>query len=197
VVTVLSVVVEYWFATVKKQGTIAPPVTPEELARRIVAKVGSPASRSRRVARSDVGVDSSTRIHLDLGGEGYFVYQGVTAGWSDAINVNEKKENSQTHQPIPSLVLIEAWASNPPLPFANEFADYITLQNAPLVAFYVPELARIVRRGGSIGLWIDREAFQPQIDALARLLNATPNYSPDDEFNGKGGYPKILLTQLS
>jgi Concanavalin A-like lectin/glucanases superfamily len=195
VVTVLALVVEYWFATIREQGTVAPPVTPEELAKRITAQVGSPASRSKRVARSDIGVDSSTRIHLDLGGEGYFVYQGVTAGWTDAINVNETKENSQTHQPIPSLVLIEAWASNPPLPFADEFADYLTLQNAPLVDFYVPELARIVRRGGSIGLWIDRSIFQSQIDTLARSLSTMPNYSPDDEFDAKGGYPKILLTR--
>ncbi len=147
-----------------------------------------------------MGVDAGYHIHLDLGGEGYFEYQGQAYGFRDAINLNARITNSQLNDvEIPTLVQVPSFATNPPYPFTDGIADYITMQSARLTATNVREIARLLRVGGKAELWISRAAFQVQIDRLGRLLGCTPTYSTDpgsgctNQFGDRKGFPKICL----
>ncbi len=176
-----------------------------EVVNAVRAKVGVPSTTNpaKFASRADMGVDGSYHVHLDLGGEGYHEVYGMASGFRDAINLNAQTTDSQPpFGRIPMLVQVPDWATEPPYPFVNEIADYITAQGAPLTAKNVSEIARLLRVGGKAGLWIDRARYQSAINQLAQLLGCTPTYSTDpgsgciDEFGGSAGWPKVCLQRI-
>lgn len=187
-------VAQYWLNQVSRQPTDHPEPTLEEIARRIRECVGSPARPGIFVRRSDVGISKGRRIHLDIGGEGYHEVDGVRSGFVDAINVNAQTHDSQPpYGPIPNLVQVARWETNPSYPFEDGFADYVTMQGAPLTDKGISEMARVLRHGGEIALWIDTRQFESQINKLAMRLNSMAVLDPRDEFNGAAGFPKMRI----
>jgi hypothetical protein len=173
-----------------------------EVVNTVRAKVGVPSTTNpaRFASRADMGVDGSYHVHLDVGGEGYHEVYGIASGFRNAINLNAQTADSQPpYGQIPMLVQVPDWPTNPPYPFIDGIADYITMQGAPLTAKNVSEIARVLRIGGKAGLWIDRDEYQGAINQLAQLLGCTPTYSTDpgsgctDEFDGRTGWPKVCL----
>lgn len=178
------------------------PTTLSQAVSEAVQQVGAPATRtsSSFATRDSMLIDGDYFLHLDIGGEGYHSSDGVTSGFVGAMNVNAQKNDSQPpYGPIPLLILVQSWQSSPPYPFANAIANYITMQGAPLTDYYAGEMARVIATKGQIGLWIDEELYQRQIDALAAALNSTavsstsPGSTCFDEFNGKAGFAKICI----
>ena len=81
-------------------------------------------------------------IHLDIGGEGR--YPG-------AINVNPMGLTSTTGapgRPIPNLVVGRGEA----LPIADEVADLVTVESAPIREHAADEIARVLKPGGTVRL---------------------------------------------
>jgi Concanavalin A-like lectin/glucanases superfamily len=166
-------------------------------------QVGVPSTTdpARFASRADMGVDSSYHVHLDLGGEGYHEVDGDFSGFIDAINLNHKLTDSQPpYGWIPMLVQVPRFETAPQYPFVDEIADYITMQGAPLTERNTGEIARLLRVGGKAGLWIDRKAYQTEVDLLAKRFGCAPTYADvpgsgcTDEFSGKApGFPKICL----
>jgi Concanavalin A-like lectin/glucanases superfamily len=181
------------------------PLSPEALAERIASIVGKPARAGARATRAQVGLTATSEVHVDIGGCGYYTnLTGKTrCGFPDAININDKTTNPDSDPPnenVPALVLVNRWATNPIYPLEDEFADYVTMQSAPLYDVYVPQIAKLLRRNGAVGLWIDEERWASQIAVLAELLNCEPirctaaNHNLDmDEFKGAYVFPKLLL----
>lgn len=169
---------------------------------RIINQVGYPATTSPRdfATQTTMGIDNTYFLQLDIGGEGYGDNYGVESGFQEVININAQKWHSQTKWPIPSLVWVNPWGTNPPYPFANGTVDYLTLQGAPLTNKGVEEFARVIKKGGSVGLWVDPKSpveGQPMlvnINRLARLLNTTVSDDCADEFVGKAGNSKLCMT---
>ena len=188
----------YWTSQAQKQPSKPPRLSPQQIIDSIVAKIGRPATcdASRFVARIDIGIDQSYNIHLDIGGEGYHTYGGVESGFEGAINLNTQENDSQPpHGKIPLLILLPggtSWNPPPQYPFREGFADYITMQGVPLTDMNVNEMARCLRPGGLIELWIDPN-FRSQIDNLARKLNTAPDYDSFDQFRGRAGYGKVRI----
>ena len=176
--------------------------TPAEAWDAIVQKVGDPATRdpNQFASRADMGIDDDFLLHVDVGGEGYHVCYGVTSGFTNALNLNAQTYDSQRHNvPIPLLIHVESWTSAPPYPFTDGTVDYFTMQGAPLTKHNVNEMARCLRRGGKIGLWINHGDFEQELNSLASKLNTTPVWSDSpgsaciDEFDGKFPSPKVCL----
>jgi hypothetical protein len=208
-----------------------PPVTltSQEIADKIGRIVGRPAELTAKVSRKALGISETQRIHLDIGGLGYYFTKftrpnpnpkpgeserlPITAGFRDAINVNDTLVNVDADvigspPPVPNLVLVRSWTSFPPpiYPFEDNFADYVTMQSVPLTSFYVSELARILRVGGMLGLWIDdTAAHRDRIEELRKALNDdigplgvanTRNGTLFfDEFTGEYKFPKRTLVK--
>jgi RHS repeat-associated protein len=81
-------------------------------------------------------------VHLDIGGEGR--YPG-------AINVNTNTTTSTTGtagRPIPNLVQ----ATGERLPFGNQVAEIITIENTPINQAIASEVDRVIKQGGVIRL---------------------------------------------
>jgi hypothetical protein len=155
--------------------------------------VGVPAAADKKVSRADLKLADSRFIHLDIGGEGENSYSGITSGFRSAICVNAAKvQSAPPHDAIPNLILINSWGSDPSYPFADGFADYITMQNAPLTPKNVEEIARCLRPGGKVDLWVSL-SFEEEIALLAKKLNSTPDYKVADEFKGSTGSPKTQI----
>ncbi|MDZ8224746.1 hypothetical protein [Nostoc sp. ChiVER01] len=149
----------------------------------------------KKVSRRDLNIGKQ-KIHLDLGGEGYHEIDGVVSGFRTAINLNDQKNDSQYPKiEIPHLVLVNYYSEF--YPFADGFADYITMQGAPLTEHNANEIARMLRKGGKVGLWIDNDYYQNRIKDLASKLKSKPKEvnKYEDEFGGKsGGYNiKVLI----
>jgi hypothetical protein len=147
---------------------------------------------NKKVSRRDLNLQNQN-IHLDLGGEGYHEKDGIVSGFRTAINLNAQENDSQYKElKIPHLILVDY---SKPYPFADGFADYITMQGAPLNQHNVDEIVRMLRKGGKVGLWIDQEFFQKQIKDLASKLHSDPKEvnKYEDEFGGRAGNTKILI----
>ncbi len=145
-----------------------------------------------KVSRSDLNVGQQM-MHLDLGGEGYHEVSGLISGFKTAINLNAKENDSQPpFEKIPNLVRVDY---SKPYPFADGFADYITMQGAPLTKENIDEIVRMLRKGGKVGLWIAEDIFADDIRELAsRLKSKAETVGKDrDEFGGKAGGDKILI----
>lgn len=170
--------------------------TLEQLVDRINAQIPPSAlNRDAKVTRKSIGIGDDYRIHLDVGGEGFHEKDGMVTGFKDAFNINDKTRDSQyPDRTIPLLVMVDSWANNPSFPFEDNFSDLITMQGAPLTDNNVKEIARCLRAGGEVGLWIDEEAFRDQIQRLACQLGASVVYDCDDEFGGNAGFDKILIS---
>ena len=103
-----------------------------------------------------------------------------------------RKQSNQYGIPIPNLVLLDSWSDEQDYPFADNFADYITMQNAPLTPKNVKEIARCLRPGGVVELWID-DSFLPEMLQLATLLQSKIEFDSVDQFNGTTGSPKFRI----
>lgn len=164
----------------------------------VIKAFSTGADGTIKVSRNQLHINSSQFIHLDLGGEGFHEDYGFVSGFETAINVNSQTHQSQKQTvAIPRLVYIKNY--NNPYPFADQFADYITLQGAPLTQHNVNEIARMLKPGGKVGLWIDKLMFQTQINDLARQLgDPYPTEVPIwmDEFEGKAGFRKIEIQNV-
>lgn len=183
-----------------------PTLTLEQIAARIKAIAGAPVDPSIKVTRQQIGIDDNYSIKLDVGGMGVYQHNvGGIAGLPDALNLNDKSKNPDSLPPdipIPYLVLMPDWRTNPTYPFDDGFADYIIMQSSPLTPTNVQEINRVLKIGGSVGLWIDQDGFKMEIAELAKLLNCNPlpctaanGNLGMDEMDGKYVYPKILLTK--
>jgi hypothetical protein len=198
-IAIVAITVEmYWISQAQKQPSKPPKKSTQEIVDNIVAKVGIPATNdpNRFVGRSDINIDSSYYIHLDVGGEGHHTVGSVESGFDGAINLNTKGKDSQPpYGDIPLLVLLTGglyWNPPPQYPFKERFADRITMQGTPLTDKNINEMTRCLRPGGLIELWID-SSFKPQIETLCWRLNSTPDYNSFDEFRGRAGYPKVKI----
>lgn len=191
-----------------------------EVWKKVRDKVGDPATTNPAnfASRADMGIDNGYFLQLDIGGEGRFTAHRITSGFENAINANAQTTNSQTAAPIPMLVHVQGWLTNPPYPFKDGTINYITMQGAPLTEKNVQEISRLLAPGGRAGLWIvpeqKPEPNKPQTNLdrareLASLLNSTVLFScagPDqpppgwqcntacqDEFNGEYPITKICI----
>lgn len=159
----------------------------------MVKKAGWPASTL--ISRADGNFNDSDYLHLDIGGEGYHDIDSILSGFNSAINVNAQENDSQAPKAtIPHLVKLKAWSDTVPFPFVQGFADYMTMQGAPLTDHNVSEFTRCARSGGEIGLWIDRDNFSQNIIKLADNLKSYPEWDAWDEFQGKAGYEKATIS---
>ncbi len=194
----------------------APPspkeLTLEQIAAKIAKLVGRPARPGMRATRQEVGIPPLQKVQVDIGGLGHYFYvepppeNPMECGFIDSLNLNDVTNNADSNPPnqaVPNLILVSDWiVTKPRYPLGDGFADYVTMQSAPLYEEYVTEIARIVRLGGSVGLWIAQEQFQDQINELARIFNCTPlpctaqNGNLEmDEFKGNYALPKLILTK--
>lgn len=163
------------------------------LVKKIRTLVGFPAAADKKVSRSDLQLNDSEYVHLDIGGEGCNISHNCISGFETSVNVNDHIHQSVArHNPIPNLIFIDKWFKNPSYPFADHFADYITMQNAPLTDQNVTEIARCLRPGGKVELWIN-SSFKANIDKLATLLHSKVEDKVADEFNGSTGSPKFRI----
>ena len=129
--------------------------------------VGWPANPGHLISRNDAQFSNSDYIQLDIGGEGYHEVDSIVSGFNSAINVNAQTQDSQPpYANIPHLVLVKNWQTNPKYPFRNGFADYMTMQCAPLTSTNVTEFVRCIQPGGEIGLWVDDDSAIQKTDRL-------------------------------
>jgi len=162
------------------------PYSPSAAAQKIMQIAGTPLSQNPlQFTRAQAGIPPFAKVKVDIGGCGRYLYADgsdvIACGFSDAININcvstTGSDTKPPNQPIPNLLLIGQvgpMSCNPlaTYPFANDTVDYVTIQNAPLSNTAVSEIARILKPGGEVGLWLDttEPSVVAQITALANLL---------------------------
>lgn len=160
----------------------------------------APIPAGQMVSRSDIELAAGVRVHVDVGGEGPIDSSGIRSGFRDSINLQaaDGGVGDGTHQtqppndPIPNLVRMASWSQA--YPFADGFADYVTMQNAPLTQNNVDEIVRVINPDtGEIALWVDVEMWQDNIETLASRLKARILWNDTDEFHGQAGAPKTTL----
>ncbi|MGL5742024.1 MAG: hypothetical protein ACRCXC_05485 [Legionella sp.] len=179
--------------TAKPTNLHCKPIEDSELVKNIRQLTGVPAATHAKVSRSDLKIDHTHWIHLDIGGEGLNEHMGYISGFETSINLNATTEQSNQYGiPIPNLVQIQSWFTNQSYPFKDGFADYITMQNAPLTSKNIEEISRCLRPGGIVELWID-EQFEEKITLLATRLNSKPEYDTEDPFHGSTGSKKVRI----
>ena len=159
------------------------------IVQRINDYVGCPAEAGRTASRASVGIPEDVHMHIDVGGEGRLCVDSFTTGFPGAINLNDTARTTVTpeERPIPLLVRVQPWHTDPAYPFAAGFADRITMMGAPLTDKNVTEIARVLRDPGVVDLWVD-DAYRGQILRLAELLGGRVTYPGEEEdFVGNGG----------
>lgn len=131
-------------------------------------------------------------LHFDIGGEGPHVQvsDGMRSGFDSAINLNGRNKMGYTLQTFDAPCLVEVdWKK--PLPVAAHTADEISMQGAPFYKQNMDEIARMIRPGGYITLWVDEMPSQgATFAALAKAVGGTVVY-PDPS------HPKHDKTQLA
>jgi endo-beta-N-acetylglucosaminidase D len=198
VVVVVAVVLESYYTSKDKSTKDTYPEL-DKLVAAIRDKAGVPAAPGVRVSRADIGSPATQRIQLDVGGEGLVDVGGLVVGFSGAINVNGVAKSTDTRPPkvtapgrlkgqaIPHLVELPAWDTNPGLPFSDGFADAISMIDMDLTNRNVEEIARVIRDGGTIDLWL-QEKYLPAIKDLASRVGSAveePGEIPAFKGNGK------------
>ncbi|MCI1780025.1 MAG: hypothetical protein LKI53_08755 [Bacteroidales bacterium] len=163
----------------------------EYLVKDIRKIVGENADGTIKVTREKLGISDDLSIQVDVGGEGY-KKESITSGFKAALNMNNVYKTTTTppYLPIENLIKIKDW--NVDYPFADNFADYVTIQGCPLTDHNVNEIARIIKNNGEVGLWLT-DGYERQTKALAKKLNSTVETNPFDEFNGAVGGKKIKI----
>lgn len=195
---VVAVTTGIIYKMAQQQDAPQKPPKLEEIVQRIRSKVGEPARKGARVSRADVGIPDDYPVHLDIGGEGRLEVSGLVTGFNDSLNVNAPLNPSSPRppkvtvggpkdgQPIPNLIELQPWSGNPEYPFADNFADRISMIGSPLMDKNVDEMARVIRKGGSINLWID-ESFAGAALRLAQKLNSVVEFPAElPDFRGNG-----------
>lgn len=176
----------------------------------IAERVGYPAHHDHQVSRAELGLDDSNYVHLDLGGS-YVQHHAdhTCSGFTTSLNVNTTHlpEDRTSDYPIPNLVYLKHWPSiqkhqskiDHPLPLSGEFADYITLQKLPLTEALICEIARCLRPGGEVGLWLDQNQDQSleYVRKLSELLGGEIEWNAADEFEDESRFKKIKLQKKS
>jgi hypothetical protein len=125
----------------------------------------------KKVSRQDLGLpDSDNTVHVDIGGEAiYQDEEGQTFGSNESINLNcsfNKTSHGNLGQKIPRHVF--GFGNN--LPFADAFADRISVENAPL---FPKEIERVIKPGGVLKITYT-DASLGQVDTLAQDMCVTP-----------------------
>ncbi|EGN98695.1 hypothetical protein SERLA73DRAFT_181294 [Serpula lacrymans var. lacrymans S7.3] len=160
--------------------------------------VGKPARSGVQVSRKDIGINEEYPIVIDVGGEGPLDHHGLAAGFESAINVNTKdyvEVGGRAYIPISNLILVRSQGSGPDsyptLPFADNFADIVTMVGRPLDLPTTNEIVRIIKSTGTINIWTD-ESFLPLLEDMAKKLKSyvcTPN-GLDRFVAGGNAFPK-------
>lgn len=146
-----------------------------------------------KVSRADLNLPDNYRVHVDVGGEGLNEHMGYISGFPDSINLNTLQHQSNHYGiPVPNLVRLKSWSGKVTYPFADGSIDYITMQNAPLTDNNVSEIARCLRPGGVVDLWVD-EFFVDNMNRLAQLLHSKVELDVTDEFTGSTGSKKCRI----
>ena len=151
------------------------PTTLSQAVNNAVLQVGWPATTTpaKFASRDSMKIDDGYFLNLDVGGEGYHSFSGVTSGFVGAININDKERGTQPSDgPIPQLILVGPWEKSPPYPFADRTANYITMQGAPLTNYYVGEMARVIAPGRSDRA-LDRRTLSAADRATGKELQST------------------------
>jgi hypothetical protein len=73
-----------------------------------------------------------------------------------------------------------AWEAHPSYPFADGFADRVSMMCAPLTDKNVTEMARVLAPHGSIDLWVD-PVFAANADMLAALVKGVVMHPGQDD----------------
>ncbi|MBI3649418.1 MAG: hypothetical protein HY231_00025, partial [Acidobacteria bacterium] len=110
-------------------------------------------------------------VHIDVGGEGRY---------ADAINLNPGTHTTTTGtagSPIPNLVQGVGEA----MPFQNNTASLITVENSPLRPGIAGELSRVIRPGGEIRLVHPAEYA---MQAHQQIINAIGGQATQSTVNG-------------
>lgn len=194
IIPLIGQIALYRAAVCSTQRQPDPPPSLDAVVEQIVKVVGKPAMPGKKATRSNIGIDSTYRIHVDVGGEGLVQDPGTGyySGFRDSINLNDRDtQSSDPKKKIPYLVRIRDWDQE--FPFGEKFANYVTLQSAPLTDHNVLEISRILAPGGEIALWIDVDRFWDNIERLAGLVNGYALYNAADEFSGSVSYPKTKI----
>jgi hypothetical protein len=174
--------------------------TLSEVVNRILLKVGIPARKGAKVSRTELGLSDEYPILLDIGGEGRLNVNGYITGFEDAININAPDKRSDPSpptvtavgpnhgMPIENLVELQPWDTDPEYPFTDSFANRITAIGVPLTAKNVKEIARVIRNGGKVDLWIDQK-YKSQAELLAQNLNSVVQEVEEISIFKKNGIP--------
>ena len=157
-------------------------------------QVGAPAQPGKRVTRAEAGIPDGFRIHIDVGGEGRLDSCGLVTGFSEAINlhlnVNRHTSAISPAKDIPNLVQVSPWTLDPSFPFADNFADRITMIASSLTDKTVEEMARVIAHNGIFDFWMHRK-FDEQINKLAQLVNGAVQFPPGDDAFSKNGWEVV------
>ncbi|HEV2801414.1 MAG TPA: LamG-like jellyroll fold domain-containing protein [Pyrinomonadaceae bacterium] len=160
-----------------QQALPTPPPTLEQIVQNIRNIVGVPAAPGAQVSRAQVHIPNDYPILIDVGGEGPLNIGGLVTGFEGAINLNDIVTvqtggfGPQIGRPIKNIVQVQSWETDPGYPFADNFADKIVMIGAPLTKKNVDEMARVIRNGGEINLWVI-DGYLTAIEDLARKLNS-------------------------
>ncbi|MDB5772820.1 MAG: hypothetical protein JWM42_3194 [Burkholderia sp.] len=169
------------------------------------------APGSVHASRSDLGLRPDNFVMTDLGGEGEKTTgNGFKFGSSHAININANTEISSTpidvsfelggpsvhvvHGYIPNLIRpSEEWLApdadvEKPLPLSDDFSNLTIMENAPLNAKNVEEIARITDKNGWIFLALS-DYFEENVQKLADTHNGGNLVT----FPGEYGFSRYVI----
>lgn len=164
---------------------------------RIARKLGAPSGLSpgenfycyggswdpysgRKASRSDLGVAATDKsVTIDIGGEGLYIDdEGRQFGTDQAINLNcslYRTTYGDTLRAISHLVF--GFADH--LPFTEQFADTIIINNAPIV---VSEIERVIRPGGHIKITYVTES-ESLVETMISHMCLNPAVSTSGTYN--------------
>ena len=85
------------------------------------------ANGKNKITRKDFLTSAMEKFRIDVGGEGFFVFNNICSGMPDALNINGKTHNSQDRNYfIPALIHINDWEKNS-FPIEDNAVDTILM----------------------------------------------------------------------
>lgn len=179
-----------------EQASPTPPPTLEQIVQNIRNIVGVPATPGAQVSRAQVNIPDDYPILIDVGGEGPLNIGGFVTGFDGSISLNEMATvttggfGPHIGKPIANVVQVQLWITNPGYPFTDNFADKIAMIGSPLTQKNIDEMARVIRDGGEINLWVD-SAFLPAMGQLAQRLHSVVEIPGEIQEFQNNGVPDI------